>query len=208
MYTLANNTIMPSMKENISLVVKIRTFQDFYFMPCILINMHDIDTKNNTDHLRAMGHLGTTYVIYPTYRSSDLMFTSFFRQNHIKLQPTMHINDIQHFKIAKTCILVNNMIMLNMKQNIHVVVKLWRFQEFYIKPRLLINMHDITNKNNSAHLRAMGYQCTPIWHVSYVLTLRFRVYKLGVTHTHRQTHTGMFYLHSGATIVLPFVLNP
>ena len=36
----------------------------------------------------------------------------------------MHINDIQHFKIAKTCILVTNMIMLNMKQNTHVVVKL------------------------------------------------------------------------------------
>ena len=52
-----------------------------------------------------------------------------------------------------------------MKQNTHVVVKLWRFQEFYIKPHLLINIHDIiyarTNKNNSAHLRAMGYQCTP-----------------------------------------------
>ena len=64
MYTLANNTIMPSMKENISLVVKIRAFQDFYFMPCILINMHDIDTKNNRDHLRAMGYLGTTYVMH------------------------------------------------------------------------------------------------------------------------------------------------
>ena len=60
----------------------------------------------------------------------------------------MHINDIQHFEIAKTCILVNNMNMLNMKQNTYAVVKLWRFQEFYIKPRLLINMHDITNKNS------------------------------------------------------------
>ena len=90
----------------------------------------------------------------------------------------MHINDIQHFEMAKTCILVNNMTMLNMKQNTHAVVKLWRFQEFYIKPRLLINMHDITNKNNSAHLQAMGYQCTPKLHVSYVSFLRFRVYKL------------------------------
>ena len=80
MYTLANNTIMPSMKENISLVVKIRAFQDFYFMPCILINMHDIDTKNNRAHLRAMGYLGTTYVMYPTYRSWDFVFTSFFRK--------------------------------------------------------------------------------------------------------------------------------
>ena len=90
----------------------------------------------------------------------------------------MHINDIQHFKIAKTCILVNNMIMLNMKHNKHAVMKLWRFQDFYIKPRLLINMHDIDTKNNRAHLRVMGYQCTPIWHVSYVSFLRFRVYKL------------------------------
>ena len=87
MYTLANNTIMPSMKENISLVVKIWAFQDFYFMPCILINMHNIDTKNNRDHLRAMGYLGTTYAMHPTYRSWDFVFTSFFRQNHIKLRP-------------------------------------------------------------------------------------------------------------------------
>ena len=36
----------------------------------------------------------------------------------------MHINDIQHFEIAKSCILVNNMIMLNMKQNRHTVIKL------------------------------------------------------------------------------------
>ena len=80
----------------------------------------------------------------------------------------MHINDIQHFDIIKTYILANNMITLNMKQNRHPVVKIWRFQDFYIKPRLLINMHDITKKINSAHLRTMGYQCTPIWHVSPV----------------------------------------
>ena len=36
----------------------------------------------------------------------------------------MQINDIQHFDIAKTCTLVNNMNMLNMKQNTHVVIKL------------------------------------------------------------------------------------
>ena len=72
----------------------------------------------------------------------------------------MHINDIQHFEIAKSCILVNNMIMLNMNQNTHAVVKLWRFQEFYIKPRPLINMHDIIMKNNWAHLRTVGYLCT------------------------------------------------
>ena len=90
----------------------------------------------------------------------------------------MHINDIQHFEIIKTCILANNMIMPNMKQNWHVVVKLWRFQDFYIKPRLLINMHDIANKNNSAHLLVMGYQCTPKLHVSYASFLSFRVYKL------------------------------
>ena len=75
-------------------------------------------------------------------------------------------------------ILANNMLTLNMKHNKHVVVKLWRFQDFYIKPRLLINMHDIANKNNSAHLRVMGYQRTPKLHVSYVSFLSFRVYKL------------------------------
>ena len=31
MYTLANNTIMPIMKENTSVFVKIWAFQDFYF---------------------------------------------------------------------------------------------------------------------------------------------------------------------------------
>ena len=118
----------------------------------------------------------------------------------------MQINDIQHFEIAKSCILVNNMIMLNMKQNTHAVVKLWRFQEFYNKPRLLINMHDITNKNNSAHLRAMGYQYTPIWHVSYVLTLRFRVYKLGVTHTHSHTYRLVSYYARGL-YCLPFCIK-
>ena len=89
MYTLANSTIMPSVKENISLVIKIRASQDFYFMPCILINMHDIDTKNNMDHMRAMGYLGTTYVMYPTVRTvlEISCFTSFFRQNHIMLRP-------------------------------------------------------------------------------------------------------------------------
>ena len=74
----------------------------------------------------------------------------------------MHINDIQHFDIINTYTLANNIITLNMKQNGHPVVKLYRFQDFYIKPRLLINMHAMTNKNNSAHLRPMGYQCTPI----------------------------------------------
>ena len=90
----------------------------------------------------------------------------------------MQINDIQHFHIVKTCILANNINTLNMKQNRHAVVKLWRFQDFYIKPRLLINMHDITNKNNSAHLRPMGYQCITIGYVSYLSFLKFRVHKL------------------------------
>ena len=90
----------------------------------------------------------------------------------------MHINDIQHFDIIERYILANNIITLNMKQNKHAVMKLWRFQDLYIKPRLLINMHDIANKNNSAHLRVMGYQCTPKLHVSYVSFMSFRVYKL------------------------------
>ena len=90
----------------------------------------------------------------------------------------MHINDIQHFDIIEMYILANNMFTLNVKHNTHVVVKLWRFQEFYIKPRLLINMHDIDTKNNRAHLWVMGYQCTPKLHASYASFLRFRIYKL------------------------------
>ena len=53
-----------------------------------------------------------------------------------------------------------------------------QLQNVYIKPRLLINMHDIDTKINRAHLRAMGYLCTPKWHLSYVSFLRFCVYKL------------------------------
>ena len=74
----------------------------------------------------------------------------------------MHINEFQNFDILTSYILPNNMIILNMKQNRHPVVTLKTFQDYHIKPCLLINMHDITNKINSAHLRPMGYHCTPI----------------------------------------------
>ena len=71
----------------------------------------------------------------------------------------MRINDIQHFDIIEMYILANNIITLNMKQNKQAVMKLWRFQDFYIKSCLLIlNMHDIDTKNNRAHLQVMGYQ--------------------------------------------------
>ena len=93
----------------------------------------------------------------------------------------MQINDIQHFDIAKTYIPANNIKTLNTKENKHPVVKLWRFQDFYIKPCLLINMHDITNKNNSAHLRPMGLSVYPIGYVSF---LRFRIHKLLWTKSH------------------------
>ena len=64
MYTLPNNTIMPSMKENISLVVEIRAFQDFYFMPHLLINIHEITNKINSAH-----HISVPpYDVYPMYR--------------------------------------------------------------------------------------------------------------------------------------------
>ena len=46
MNTLANNKIMPSMKENISFVVKIRAFQDFYIKPRLLINRVQIVFPN------------------------------------------------------------------------------------------------------------------------------------------------------------------
>ena len=46
-------------------------------MPRLLINMHEIDTKNNREHLRDMGYLGTTYVIYAVYGSWDFVFTRF-----------------------------------------------------------------------------------------------------------------------------------
>ena len=56
----------------------------------------------------------------------------------------------------------------NMKENEQTVVEIWAFPDFYIKPRLLINMHDIITKTNRAHLRTISYLCTtyhinPMW---------------------------------------------
>ena len=70
----------------------------------------------------------------------------------------MQINDIQHFDIVKTYIPANSINTLNMKQNRQPVVKFGRFQDFYVKPHPLINMHDITNKHISAHLRPTSYR--------------------------------------------------
>ena len=96
----------------------------------------------------------------------------------------MHINNIQHFDTIKMYILGNNMITLNIKQNRHPVVQLRKFSDFYIKPRLLINMHDITNKTNSAHLRPMDYQCTP--HMMCILCI---VIEISRPQASRNTHT-------------------
>ena len=87
MYILANNMITPNMKQDKHAVVKLWRFQDFYIKPRLLINMHDTDTKINRAHLRAMGYQCTPNDIYPMYRSWDFVFTSFFRQNYIKLCP-------------------------------------------------------------------------------------------------------------------------
>ena len=54
MYTLANNISKLNMKPNTLVVVQILAFQDFYIKPRLLINMHDITTKNNRDHLHAL----------------------------------------------------------------------------------------------------------------------------------------------------------
>ena len=170
-HILPNNMITLNRKQNRHPVVKIWRFQDFYIKLRLLINMYDITKKITIVHIYGPLAISVpTYDMYPLYSSWDFVFTSFYRQIHIKLRPlcNMHINDIQHFDIIKTYILANNMITLNMKQNRYPVVKIWRFQDFYIKPRLLINMHDITKKIKSAHLWTMGYQCTPIWHVSPV----------------------------------------
>ena len=60
-------------------------------------------------------------------------------------------------------------------------------QDFYSKPRLLINMHDndpvtaMIPKNNRAHLRTMAYLGTTHVIFSSVRFLRYRVYELAVT---------------------------
>ena len=74
----------------------------------------------------------------------------------------MHINEFHNFNIITSHILTSKIITLNMKQNRHPIVELETFQDFHINLCLLINMHDIINKINRAHLRPMGYQCTPI----------------------------------------------
>ena len=82
--TLANNIIIPNMKQNGQTVVEIWAFQDLYVKPRPLINMHDIITKNNRAHLWTMGYLCTKYDMNPMYRSGDFVFTSSTWQNHIK----------------------------------------------------------------------------------------------------------------------------
>ena len=72
----------------------------------------------------------------------------------------MNINEIQDFYITNVYTLAIYIIMPNMKQNGHTVLKIWAFQDFYIKPRPLINMHDIITKNNMAHQWTIGYICT------------------------------------------------
>ena len=81
-------------------------------------------------------------------------------QNHIKPRPTTHINEIERFYTMSMWTLANNIIIPHMIQNGQTVVEIWAFQDFYIKPRLLINMDDIITKNNRAHYRAMGYHYT------------------------------------------------
>ena len=82
------------------------------------------------------------------------------------------------------CILANNMTTLNMKQNRHAVGKLCKFQDFYIKPCLLINMYDIDTKNNRAHLLNMScIRCT----VLQISCLQAR--RNTHTHTHKDVQT-------------------
>ena len=91
MWTLANNIIIPNMKQNRQTVVEIWAFQVFTSSPAhVLYNMHDIFTKINRAHRRTMGYLCTTYEINPMRSSGDFVFTSSIWQNHIKPRP-LHI---------------------------------------------------------------------------------------------------------------------
>ena len=87
MWTLANNIIIPNMKQNGQTVVEKWAFPNFNIKPRPLINMHDIITKNNWAHLRTVGYLCTTYDINPMCSSGDFVFTSSTWQNHIKPHP-------------------------------------------------------------------------------------------------------------------------
>ena len=60
------------------------------------------------------------------------------------------------------------------------------FKIFTLSPAYSLICMTVANKNNSAHLRAMGYLGTK-YSMTCILVyrlLRYRVYKLGVTHTH------------------------
>ena len=160
MWTLANNIIIPNMKQNGQMIVEIWAFPNCYIKPCRLIHMHDIINKNNRAHLCTVGYLSTTYDINQMCRSGDFVFTSSTWQNHIKPRPLRILTIFNVFILMNMWTLANNIIIPNMKQNRQMVVEIWEFQDFYIKPRPLINMHDIIAKENSAHLQTMSYLCT------------------------------------------------
>ena len=108
----------------------------------------------------------------------------------------MHINEIERFYTMSMWTLANNIIIPHMIQNGQTVVEIWAFQDFYIKPRLLINMHDIITKINRAHLRAMGYLCTtydinPMCH-SWDIVLTSLCYIHTLTHTHTCIHVCLY----------------
>ena len=67
-----------------------------HFKPRLLINMHDIITKNNRAHLRTMGYLCTTYGINPMCKSGGFVFTSTTWQNHINMHDIITNNNRAH----------------------------------------------------------------------------------------------------------------
>ena len=159
-WTLANNIIIPNMKQNDHTVGEKWAFPNFNIKPRPLINMHDIITKNNRAHHCTMGYLSATYDINPMCRSGDFVFTSSTWQNHIKPRQLCILMIFNVFYTMVIWTLANNIIIPNMKENGQTVVEKWAFPNFNIKPRPLINMHDIITKNNWAHLRTVGYLCT------------------------------------------------
>ena len=72
--------------------------------------------------------------------------------------------------------------------------KLLLFQYFAIIGHIWPWVTFAAKKTPGAHLRHMGYQCTPIWQLYHVQALRRCVHKLAVTHTqtHTQTHTDTY----------------
>ena len=201
--TLANNIIIPNMKQNGQTHCWNMNISRFVrFKPRPLIHMHDIITKNNRAHLWTMGYLCTKYDMNPMYRSGDFVFTSSTWQNHIKprLLCILMIFNVfirwssGHYQTTLSCQIWNKTDKRWLKYE--------HFKIFTLSPAHSLICANIITKNNRAHLRAMGYLCTKYdmnpmygsWDIVFTsLPSHTYIHTFIHTYIHPYTHT---YTHT------------